>query len=71
MKIISSIKFAFNSASDAEIFYKSFIPEFQDMPMKRSKWTISEPKVDSNEIFFQINQEVTPFYQLNVKRFNL
>ena len=57
MKIISSIKFEFNSASEAEIFYKSFIPEFQDMPMKRSKWTISNPKVDSNEIIFQIDSE--------------
>ena len=57
MKIISSIKFEFNSAKDAEIFYRSFIPEFRDMPMKRSKWTISEPKVDSNEILFQIDSE--------------
>ncbi len=57
MKIISSIKFEFNSPNDAEIFYKSFIPEFQDMPMKRSKWTISNPKADSNDIIFQINSE--------------
>ena len=57
MKIISSIKFEFNTASDAEIFYKSFIPEFQDMPMKRSKWTISTPKADFNEIIFQIESE--------------
>lgn len=57
MKIISSIKFEFNSPSDAEIFYKSFVPEFQDMPMKRSKWTISNPKADSNEIIFQIDSE--------------
>ena len=57
MKIINSIKFEFNSPSDAEIFYQSFIPEFQDMPMKRSKWTISKPKADSSEIFFQIESE--------------
>jgi len=62
MKIISSIKFEFNSPKDAEIFYKSFIPEFQDMPMKRSKWTISEPKVDSKKIIFQIDsQDATAF----------
>ena len=62
MKIISSIKFEFNSPNDAEIFYKSFIPEFQDIPMKRSKWTISSPKADSNEINFQIeSQDATAF----------
>ena len=66
MKIISSIKFEFNSAGDAEIFYKSFIPEFQDIPMKRSKWTISNPKVDSNEIIFQIESEDATAFRATV-----
>ena len=66
MRILSSIKFEFNSASDAEIFYESFIPEFQDMPMKRSKWTISNPKVDSNEILFQINSEDATAFRATV-----
>jgi len=57
MKILNSIEFEFNSPSDAEIFYKSFMPEFQDMPMKRSKWTISNLEASSNKIFFQIESE--------------
>ena len=66
MRILSSIKFEFNSANDAEIFYESFIPEFQDMPMKRSKWTISNPKADSNEISFQINSEDATAFRATV-----
>ncbi len=66
MKIISLIKFEFDTPSDAEIFYQSFIPEFQDIPMKRSKWTISNPKADSNEINFQIDSEDATAFRATV-----
>ena len=57
MKIINSIKFQFVTDENANIFYTSFMPEFVDMPMKRSKWSISPPSPDSNEIIIEIESE--------------
>jgi KEOPS complex subunit Pcc1 len=60
VKIKSNLRLEFKLGSDnAQIFYTSFIPEFSDMPMKRSKWKIFPPEKqnDSEVVIFEIESE--------------
>ena len=43
MDITDQLQLTFHSQNEAQIFYKSFIPEVASMPMKRSTWHISPP----------------------------
>lgn len=57
MKITTQISFQFDSPEDAQIFYTSFLPEFNDMPLKRSQWQVNPPESDSPVIQFNIQAE--------------
>ncbi|UYP46262.1 hypothetical protein NEF87_002547 [Candidatus Lokiarchaeum ossiferum] len=57
MKISTQISFQFDSPEDAQIFYASFLPEFNDMPLKRSHWQVNPPKSESSVIQFHIHAE--------------
>ncbi len=57
MKIFNTITFRFENPNNASIFYNSFLPEFEDMPLKRSKWEICHPDQNLNEIIFKIQSE--------------
>lgn len=47
MQLTTNIRLEFVSPENAAIFYQSFLPEFHDMPMKRSAWHI-EPLLDGS-----------------------
>ena len=57
MQITTEISFNFNTPEDAKIFYSSFMPEFHDMPQKRSIWHVSPLIKESSEIKFKIQSE--------------
>ena len=57
MKIDTQISFHFDSYEDAHIFYTSFLPEFNDMPLKRSRWQVQPPSTSSSAIQFDIHAE--------------
>ena len=62
MEISTSITFSFASAENATIFYQSFLPEYKDMPMKRSQWQMHPPQAGENLIQFDITAtDVTAF----------
>lgn len=62
MEISTTIVFRFDSPKGASIFYKSFMPEFHSIPMKRSSWDISSPDPTSAEITLQIvSEDATAF----------
>ena len=57
MKINSTIQFEFKSPENLQIFYQSFLPEFSDLPMKRSKWVIKDPEPATSTLVFSIESE--------------
>lgn len=57
MRISTSISLEFASAEKAHIFYQSFIPEFNDMPMKRSSWTIRPFQPLDQKLTFDIKAD--------------
>ncbi len=57
MKITTQISFQFDSPEDAQIFYAAFLPEFNDMPLKRSRWQVQPPSPTSSTIQFDIQAD--------------
>ncbi len=43
MKIESQINFFFASPTHTSIFYQSFLPGIDEIPMKRSRWQLNPP----------------------------
>jgi tRNA threonylcarbamoyladenosine modification (KEOPS) complex Pcc1 subunit len=57
MKVESSLRLIFDCSENAQIFYDSFMPEFESLPMKRSHWEINPPRDNLTEINFQISSD--------------
>ena len=57
MQVQTSLRLHFNSPEDAKIFYRAFMPEFNTLPMKRSKWNVQPPSENTSDITFEINSE--------------
>ena len=66
MKIRESLEFSFKSPENAMIFYKSFIPELEKIPLKRSKLEIDKPKMESNNVFIRIFADDAIAYRANI-----
>ena len=57
MHVASNLNLQFKTPEDADIFYQSFMPEFDTLPMKRSQWQISHSPESPCDILFDINSD--------------
>jgi tRNA threonylcarbamoyladenosine modification (KEOPS) complex Pcc1 subunit len=54
MFIDTVIKLQFPTPKERDIFYQSFLPEFSDLPMKRSEWQIEVPSQEFGDLSIHI-----------------
>ncbi|WP_457557157.1 KEOPS complex subunit Pcc1 [Candidatus Harpocratesius sp.] len=57
MRIFTEINLVFSSFENQDIFYKSFMPEFSSLNMKRSTWSVKTLPSTEPRLIFQIQAD--------------